>query len=388
MEKVTFEVETITPMFLAGNDQFETNVTQKEENDIERTFTDWHIRAEIRAASLRGLMRYWERALVGGVALTLKDVQKREQALFGSTDYGSKIIARVTQPIKSSQIFHKERIYKDASEERKNGIIGRNYLFWSMDKSGKESRHNFKAARFYYPRNTTFSVTISIHGHDDTVKQKLNQGIVAFWLLTHLGGIGSRSRRCAGSLMVRISSDKNEYKLPEKLLPLFQPAASAEALQEQLKQGINVARELYNLNSNSPQSPQKFDILAKGACRIWVLHNSWQTDDEAMGTIGKSLQDYRVSIKSEKGMYALIRRKVFGLPIISKYTPSQYKKELEDQRMASPLMLKVARLKNNQFAVIAVLFKTLDKNGKSPNYQLIEQWIAKFPASQILKVTL
>jgi CRISPR/Cas system CMR-associated protein Cmr1 (group 7 of RAMP superfamily) len=83
MEKVIFEIETTTPTFLAGNDQFESEVTQKEENDKEKTFTAWHIKAEIRAASLRGLMRYWERALVGGFVSTLKEVQKYEQALFG-----------------------------------------------------------------------------------------------------------------------------------------------------------------------------------------------------------------------------------------------------------------------------------------------------------------
>src|SRR5437879_433904 len=179
--------------------------------------------------------------------------------------------------------------------------------------------------------------------------------------------------------MARISTDKNEYKLPEELLPLFQPANSAEALQKQLAEGIKAARKLYNLNSNSPRPPQQFDILARGACSIWVLHNKWQTYKEAMGTIGNSLQDYRASIKSKDGVYALIRRKVFGLPIISRYTPDQYKKELEDHRKSSPLMLKVSRLKNNEFAIVAVLFKTLDSNRKSPPYKLIEDWIATFP---------
>lgn len=381
MEKVIFEVETITPMFLAGNDQVQREVKQ-EENGKERIFKAWHINAEIRAASLRGLMRYWERALVGGIESTLNKVQEREQSLFGSTDRGSEVIVRVIQPTKSAKIFQKESPSKGDSQEIRNRINGRNYLLWSMDKSGKESSHNFKAARFYYEPDTTFKVAISIRGNGDTVKQKLNQAIVAFWLLTHLGGIGSRSRRCAGSVTVRISSHQNEYKLPEELLALLQPAINAEALQMQLAEGIKVARKLYNLNSNSPRLFQQFDILAKGSCRIWVLHNKWRTHKEAMGTIGKSLQDYRASIRSKNGVYALIRRKVFGLPIVSRYTPSQYKKELEEHRKSSPLMLKVARLKNGEFAVVAVLFKTQDTNGTSPAYSLIEQWINYFPGQR------
>ena len=46
MQQVTFTLRTITPLFLAGADQ---------------------TTAELRAPTFRGLMRYWYRALIGGV---------------------------------------------------------------------------------------------------------------------------------------------------------------------------------------------------------------------------------------------------------------------------------------------------------------------------------
>ncbi len=52
MQEVTFNVQTITPLFLAGADQ---------------------AAAELRAPSFRGIMRYWLRALVGGLAETSPD---------------------------------------------------------------------------------------------------------------------------------------------------------------------------------------------------------------------------------------------------------------------------------------------------------------------------
>ena len=56
MQEVTFDVQTVTPLFLAGADQ---------------------ATAELRAPSFRGEMRYWLRALVGGlVGLLLYSIPK------------------------------------------------------------------------------------------------------------------------------------------------------------------------------------------------------------------------------------------------------------------------------------------------------------------------
>ncbi|HVB61436.1 MAG TPA: type III-B CRISPR module RAMP protein Cmr1, partial [Ktedonobacteraceae bacterium] len=79
MQEVIFDVETITPLFLAGADQ-ET--------------------AELRAPSFRGVMRYWLRALVGGMVGTdakgLESVKKKETEVFGATDRGSTIAIHVS----------------------------------------------------------------------------------------------------------------------------------------------------------------------------------------------------------------------------------------------------------------------------------------------------
>ena len=78
MPQVTFQVKTLTPLFLAGADQ-----TQ----------------AELRAPTFRGLMRYWYRALVGGVVGTggegFKQVMESEKAVFGATDVGSSVAIRI-----------------------------------------------------------------------------------------------------------------------------------------------------------------------------------------------------------------------------------------------------------------------------------------------------
>jgi len=49
MKKLIFTLETITPLFLSGTDQSVV---------------------ELRAASIRGHLRYWYRALLGGLGVT------------------------------------------------------------------------------------------------------------------------------------------------------------------------------------------------------------------------------------------------------------------------------------------------------------------------------
>jgi CRISPR-associated protein Cmr1 len=79
MHKVIFAVRTLTPLFLAG-----ANMEG----------------AEMRAPSLRGLLRYWLRALVGGLVGTdrqgLESLWWIESAVFGNVGTASAITVQVT----------------------------------------------------------------------------------------------------------------------------------------------------------------------------------------------------------------------------------------------------------------------------------------------------
>jgi len=75
LKRITFEIETITPMFLAGADQG---------------------KAELRAASIKGLLRFWWRALQA--ESDIAELRKKEAGIFGSSDEktgGSKFSLRV-----------------------------------------------------------------------------------------------------------------------------------------------------------------------------------------------------------------------------------------------------------------------------------------------------
>jgi CRISPR type III-B/RAMP module RAMP protein Cmr1 len=74
MPRIELSLEVISPMFLNGADPRQP---------------------EMRAASVRGQLRYWLRAIVGAQTDDLSQVWERESAVFGSTKQGSAVTVRV-----------------------------------------------------------------------------------------------------------------------------------------------------------------------------------------------------------------------------------------------------------------------------------------------------
>ena len=340
MQKGIFEVQTLTPLFLSGADQ---NT------------------AELRPPALRGMLRYWQRALLGGMvssdAQGLAIVQQAEKTLFGSTEQGSAVSIKITQASSLPRSFlEKERI-RQAELWRSTGT---GYLLWSMAQSGRQEKGNFKPARGYFPPTTSFQVTLITRAGNENL---LRQTIAAFWLLTHLGGLGSRSRRCAGSLMA--------HPLTDILCDLpFALPAHTQDLKHQLTDGIAIARTLNEVEFRPPQDAH-FDILARETCRIWILQDQqpWPNAEVAMQTIGQRLQEYRNSLN-------IVQRKIFGLPL----------PPISAQRRSSPLLLRITQLIDGSCVGIAVLFKTTGNSVQKEDYIIIEQWIQAF--SGAVEVTL
>jgi CRISPR-associated protein Cmr1 len=95
---LTVTLETVTPLFLGG----------AEARDRDKP-------PELRPPALRGALRYWLRAALGGVIgdNNLDDLHRLESAVFGSTEYGSPIQVRLRgpRPLQSSNekiLPHKE----------------------------------------------------------------------------------------------------------------------------------------------------------------------------------------------------------------------------------------------------------------------------------------
>ncbi|MGC8771094.1 MAG: type III-B CRISPR module RAMP protein Cmr1 [Brevinematia bacterium] len=156
VEKLEFECEIITPMFLSGANQSE---------------------CELRPASIKGALRFWWRALYG---INYSDIGKLKEAeldLFGSTDKKSKLKIQILQ----NPQFNKNNNYKPLPHKEKP---------------------NFSLPCFL-PDNNIFKISLTCYENTKDIFENL------FILFSIVGGLGRRARRGFGAFIINKKGNEN-----------------------------------------------------------------------------------------------------------------------------------------------------------------------------------
>jgi len=346
MEEIIFELETITPLFIAGADQ----------RNIENE--------GLRAPSLRGLLRWRFRAIIGGVKffygnLNLKSVKEEEGKLWGTTERQSKVLLNIF-PI-DSRVSTFQNI-------RGRGI--RYLSYGSFDRPYIDIGSRFKMRIFF--RNSI----------SDEDKKKV---IATLWLLLNLGNVGSKSRKGFGSLKVTkdVTISEIEFKNPNSL----------EELEGYLKNNIEKCLSIFGWDGTKPRSTPLplYSIIAPLYWKMKILDTTHDSPIDAINYIGEKIRKYREnrgnpserhirptrretfsywvtrdysSVKSiyNKSFPSTPRGSIFGLPHQFQFQSINKKaivKGIEHDRRASPLYIKIWKLNDNQYAIGLQLFKSL-----------------------------
>lgn len=360
---ISFEAKfkIVTPLFMSGADR-----------EL----------AELRPASIKGVLRFWWRALaLSKYDFSLREVREKEFNLFGSSSHGqSRVHLSLVRSKESEKRFRSGTLIKDHS----GNIIGQGtrYLGYGVlqsydrkDKSGKIIERLVLSSRSYLDASLEGILRLDIRSATEDTNSEdaidevdlLENSILAMGLL---GGIGSRSRRGFGSFnlldlkkegeLIYSAKEENYFSSLEKL---FREYAKGTQIPEYtaLSQDsclylLKTGKDPLNLLDDVGQEMQMY--------RSWGLRD---TSGRYMVGNKPSEQNFK---DDHDNMYDAIfasarehpRRVAFGLPHNYHFTGANRNISVLSEnyeRRASPLFLHIHELSNEKYAAMALILPAM-----------------------------
>lgn len=382
MSAVQVRLRVVTPLFMAGAEP--------------RGNT-----AELRAASVRGVLRWWLRALLGGTGwagANFKDTStlwQEESLVFGSvepepsTQEISQQVSRTPAPRRSSASA--VTLYITDLQGRARPLEPtpgrqpkRDYLLYGLHAQPRQNQ----PTRYYYPPGTQFTLHLQTRLGARQAQRAFTRACAALWLLTAFGGLGARTRRGTGCLAVE--SVEGEENWPQKLPKLSRlttcqtPAELRNVLLDGLKEirtHPDIRKEGY-LDGDPPATPNPavspFTVLHPDYLQLYVWDKTWGEWGQAMDDLGRSFGTFRRENGGTDGKQianfitsgtppTTLTRPTLGLPLpfffsrLGKATVTGRKADgAEADRSASPVSFHFTRLADNTLAlVLLVAYRTL-----------------------------
>ncbi len=292
------ELESTTPLFLGGSDP--------------------RGHPELRASSVRGALRFWLRALLGGVMGDRpEDLYKAEATIFGNTQGASCVVVRITGSEQSQA--YRPLLHNPGKTFTLQGI-----------KPGQ------KITLTLLPRLPSASIPEAALG-----------ALLTFVLL---GGLGKRSRRGFGSLAF-CSAEKN-FPLP---LPDY---STTENFLQRLPDLIHAARkavmaflQTLGFDRADPSALPHFAILHEQHAKVLFFKKPFQSWEEAM-----------------KSFWSLLRSNSYRDNPVFGFAGSS-------GRQSSPLHLRIVKVGGSFHLLITAFRVGFQKN--QPDYAVMDRFLCE-----------
>jgi CRISPR-associated protein Cmr1 len=278
--------------------------------------------ARWRAAPFRGIARWWFRAIVGA-AFPPEEVREQEAELFGTTEMPSKIIVRVldfSQPSTSSQM--------------------------SVNPGG--GKHD--ALRYALLPGSKARLELIPAAHCSHPQEALDKVYACLWTALHLGGIGQRSRRGAGSLRTILQTGHDG---------LLRPATASDPFlyAKELSEGLHEVRRILNADRVRVKCSPEYPLLHPSCAQIRVVSGPW----------GGSEESVRAGIMT-------IRRNHHRQPYISNQGEHEFG-AVRDGRLSSPLWVRVAEISDDHSLIVITLMKHKGADAKQAQWKYVEDFM-------------
>lgn len=292
IKKIIFEIETITPMFLAGADQS---------------------KAELRPASIKGLLRWWWRA--SQAESNLERLKEKENKIFGSAAEGegggSSFSVRIAHDgvlnsVKSK--FPDPPTYRVPVEGKNFKINILEYIAYGTYEYKKGDGNVF--TREYFPPGVKFSVIIIFYKEN-----YINEVLQALYVFSLFGGIGSRCRNGFGS---------------------FDILNKADAFQD-IKDYLSIDKpyEIQNLRKLvKPVDRTSYSSFAK-LVKIFRTKDTFNSAYDSLAAVGKIYKNARSKLELR---HQFEERQYIGAPIVEKKITRSFL-----ERHAKPYFMKITK---------------------------------------------
>jgi CRISPR-associated protein Cmr1 len=295
MKQITFQLKTITPMFMAGADG--------------TTF-------ELRPPSIKGELRFWWRAYYWGTHtgnISAKDLEAAEGAIFGTASNAGRR-SRVTIRIESTELQGTIREFP----KRLVPVEGKTFQINILEylAYGTLERQNV-FHRQYLPIEQEFS--ISFHIIDEKIQRDV---LMSFYFLAVFGGLGAKSRNGFGGFTVMNPDVFTRYACPYTY-------------------PFPDTKEILTFKTFNPEIPT-FTAFSKDM-KIFKLrqtHSAWDTCLAEIGGIYRKARNHL-----DDRHYHYEKRQYIGAPIVA-----HKKTESRLERHAKPYFMRVVKQGEKQFA--------------------------------------
>jgi len=329
MHKVSFLLETITPLFMNGADG--------------KT-------PELRPSAFKGMMRFWWRAVKA--ESNIENLWKEEAKIFGAADEKiGKSKVKVVLRWNREEFENKRR--KGSKKWLRNlNYTGVKYLLYSV---------GLREEEFLEPG---FEFEIILSSWDT---EALKQAVASLWCLVYLGGIGKRARRGGGNLKIKKIKEGEEFLNEIKF-------NITEEIEEWFRKNWEKIKQIIG----SQNKETNYTSLPKGKIFIFDPFNSWE---QALNKIGEHFRNFRNRKNPDYSFVkeylisgrtpSYIEKVEFGLPLSYRFKSLNKSAIIEGtdkerQRSASSLIFKVIERDRKFYPLIVVLNKPylLDKRDK------------------------
>ena len=331
------DLKTMTPVFGGGHTAREVDQTQA-----------------VRPSAIRGQLRYWWRATAGAKYASTSELFKAEAALFGSTDKAGVVRVRVPRISAGTPVPYDKRWPGNPNATR--GPEERVFVFPFQRNLQQPAADFLDGIEFHLEVTAPANLIHEI------------KGALQAWLV--FGGVGSRTRRGCGSLMLTNAEQRRSYLPPS---PNVAAGEATRAWLEKLVYAGKCGPDWTKLDgagvicdSADPYTPAVVNDIWRDLGSFWSAVRKNHIYGQEYKPIGKTLWPDHRRLSEVRGREAklVLGKAFYGLPIIyqqgrgfkGQLTPD--KEYYGGTRAASPVILKPLMYADGSVSAMVAVLKT------------------------------